>query len=825
MQSFWQDLRYAARMLHNAPGFTIIAVITLGLGMAVNTTVFSVINGMLLRPLPVPHPEQIVVLSMQQAGTPGLQRFSYPDYQDISHQADNFSDVIGYRPTLAGLTVEGKSDHCVLSRVTGNYFSALGIQPAVGRLILPTEGQAPGADPVLVLGYSYWQKRFAGDRNVVGKHAEINSHSFTIVGVAPQGFHGTYAIVDMDGYVPFSAATGSKGLGGDTVPASFTHREERSLSLLGRLKPGNTIKQSQATLNVIAQRLADQHPEADKGISIQAYAERLARPEPDPQNTLPAVSAAFMVLAGLVLLVACFNIANVLLVRATVRQREMGIRAALGAGRGRLVRQHLTESLVLALLGGAAGFILAIWAAGFLSSLPLGTDLPIQFDLHADTRVFVFALGAVLFTGAIVGILPALRVARSDVNSTLREGSRGASDGRRRHFVRSTLVVAQLAGSLLLLIVAGLFMRSLGKAQRLYLGYSPDHVLDLTVDVEQLNFNESRGREFFRQVDDRLRALPGVVSVGQAFTVPLGVISADEQVTAEGHPVEAGKQPPEIMYNPVTPGYLDTLRLPLQMGRWFTDSDDENAPPVATINQVMAEKLWPKENPLGKRFSTKDASGRFIEVVGVVQNGKYKNVIEDPPEPFFYVPLAQKYMAYRTIHVRTSVPAESLQRQIEQQIRELAPGIAVSEVQTMTSALQGINGFFFFRFAVQLTSTMGLLGLILAVVGVYSVVSYAAAQRTQEIGIRMALGAEPRDILKMVLRQSLLVVGTGLGVGLAAALAGTRLLADLMVGIKPTDPLTFVAVIVMLSAIALLACWIPARRATRISPLTALRYE
>src|SRR5260370_4715585 len=282
MQSFLKDLCDAARTLRYSPCFTIVAIVTIGLGMAVNTSVFSVINGLLLRPLPVPHPEQIAVLSMQQTGTPGLQRFSYPDYQDISHQADNFSDIIGYRPTLAGLTVDGKADHCVLSRVTGNYFAALGIQPAVGRLILPAEGQAPGADPVLVLGYAYWQKRFAGDRNVVGKHAEINSHSFTIVGVAPKEFRGTYAIVDMDGYVPFSAATGSKGFGEETVPASWTHREERSLSLLGRLKPGNTVKQAQATLNVIAQRLADQHPATDKGISIQAYPQRLTRPPPEP---------------------------------------------------------------------------------------------------------------------------------------------------------------------------------------------------------------------------------------------------------------------------------------------------------------------------------------------------------------------------------------------------------------------------------------------------------------------------------------------------------------------------------------------------------------
>jgi macrolide transport system ATP-binding/permease protein len=827
MHSFWQDLRYAARTLRNSPGFTIIAVVTLGLGMAVNTTVFSVINGLLLRPLPVPHAEQIAVLSLQQTGTPGLQRFSYPDYQDLRQQTEGFSEIFGYRATLAGFTVDGKGDHCVLSRVTSNYFSALGIQPALGRLILPTEGQAPGADPVLILGYSFWQKRFAGDRGVIGKQVALNGHPVTIVGVTPKGFHGLYAIVDMDGYVPFSASISSKGFdeNENTVQNSWTHRGERTITLLGRLKPGLAVRQVQPSLNVVAQRLAEQHPETDKGISIQAYPEKLARPEPDADNTLPAVAAAFTVLAALVLLVACFNIANVLLVRAAVRQREMGIRAALGAGRGRLLRQHLTESLLLAVLGGGAGILLAIWAAGFLGALPLGTDLPIAFDFQPDFRVYVFALLAVLLTGAIVGIMPALRAARSDINAVLREGERGSSEGPRRHFVRNTLVVAQLAGSLLLLVVAGLFVRSLGKAQQMYLGYDPDHVLDLTVDPEQISFTETQSREFYRQLNERISSLPGVVSVGQAFIVPMGVISADDPIIVEGRPIEPGKQPPDVMYNPVTPEYFDTLRIPLRSGRQFTYADSEKAPSVAIINEAMAAKFWPGENALGKRFSTKGPKGPFTEVIGVVQTAKYKNVVEDPPTPFFYLPMAQNYVAYRTIHVRTSVPPESLQRQIEAQVRELAPGIPISQVQTMTQALQGVNGFFFFRFGAQLTGTMGLLGLILAVVGVYSVVSYAAAQRTHEIGIRMALGAEPRDILKMVLRQSAAVVAVGLAIGLAAAFAGTRAIANLIVGIKPTDPVTFVTVLVLLSAIAFVACWIPARRATRVSPLTALRYE
>jgi putative ABC transport system permease protein len=824
MSGFWRDLRYAARTLANSPGFTIIAIVTLGLGMAVNTTVFSVINGMLLRPLPVPHAEQITVLAMQQAGTPGVQKFSYPDYQDIRSQTDSFSDVFGYRATLGALAVDGKGDHCLLSRVTGNYFSALGIQPALGRLILPTEGQTPGADSIVVLGYSYWQKRFGGEHDVIGKQVEINGHPATIVGVAPKGFHGTYAVVDMDGFVPLSSPLGGQDDAEKSVRELWSHREDRSISLLGRLKPGVSLKQAQATLSVVAQRSVEQHPETYKGVTFQAYPEKLARPEPDPDNTLPAVAAAFTVLAGLVLLVACFNIANVLLVRATVRQREMGIRAALGAGRGRLVRQHLTESLLLAFLGGGAGLVMGSWAAGFLSSLPLGTDLPISFDFQPDVRVYFFALGAVLITGLIVGMLPALRVARSDINSVLREGGRGSSDGPRRNIVRNTLVVAQLAGSMLLLIVAGLFIRSLGKAQQTYLGFNPDHVLDLSIDVQQAGLNETRGREFYRQIDERISALPGVVSVAQAFCVPMGVISADDPVSIEGHPVESGKQLPTVMYNPVTPRYFETLRIPLQAGRGFTDADSEKAPSVAIINQTMAKKFWPKEDPVGKRFNLK-GTGPFVEVVGVVQDGRYKNVIEDPPEAFFYLPLSQRYMEFRTLHVRTSVPPETLVPQIEAQIHEIAPDVAMSQVQTMSKALEGINGFFFFRFGAQLAGTMGFLGLILAIIGVYSVVSYATAQRTHEIGIRMALGAAPRDILKMVLRQSLVVVVIGIAVGLAAALAGTRALASLLVGISPSDPVTFTTVLILLSGVALLACWVPARRATRVSPQVALRYE
>jgi predicted permease len=824
MRDFWQDMRHAARTLRNAPTFTIIAVVALGLGMAVNTTVFSVINGLLLRPLPVPHPEQIAVLAMEQPGMSGFQRFSYPDYQDISRDTNVFSDVLAYRITLTAMSADRKVDQCILTRVSGNYFSTLGIHAAAGRLILPSEGQAPGADPVLVLGYSYWKKRFAGDSQVIGKHVEVNGHAVTVVGVAPQGFQGAYAILDSDGYVPLSAAIGSKGMTENSVEQLWTQRGDRSLSLLGRLKSDVSLEQAKASLAVVAQQISERYPATDKGMKISAFPEKLARPDPDPDNALPKMAAAFTILSALVLLVACFNIANVLLVRATVRQREMGIRAALGAGRWRLVRQHLTESLLLALLGGGAGLVLANWAAGFLSSLPLGTNLPITFNFEPDLRVYVYALASVLLSAVVVGLIPALRVARYDVNSVLREGGRTASEGRRRHMARNALVVAQLAGSLLLLIVAGLFVRSLDKAQQMYLGFDPNHVLNFSLDVQQVGYDKTRGEEFYRQVDERIRAIPGVVSVAQAFVVPMGVVSADGPVTVEGRPVEPGEHVPTVMYNDITPSYFDTLRIPVLHGRTFTDADNEKAPAVAIINQTMAKRFWSNENVLGKRFSIKGPAGPFIEVVGVVQDGKYKSVVEDPT-PFFYLPLRQVYVDFRIVHVRTSLPSEKLQHDIESSLHALAPDIPLKEMQTMLQALQGINGFFFFRFGAQLTGTMALLGLILAVVGVYSVVSYAAAQRTHEIGIRMALGAAPQDILRMVLRQSVVIVGAGLAVGVAAAFAGTRAIASFIVGVRPTDAATFVTVVVLLAVIALIACWIPARRATRVNPLVALRYE
>jgi predicted permease len=821
MLNLWRDLQYGVRTLTKNPGFAAIGIVTLALGMAVNTTLFSVINGFILRPLPVPHPEQLTVLAAQQAAVPGYS-FSYPDYADFRDQSDSFSDIFFYHVTLSSVAVGNRSDHCLISRVSSNYFSALGIRPAAGRLILPSEGRAPGADPIIVLSDSYWRKRFAADPNIIGQKVRVNDHPFTIVGITPPEFHGTYSVIEMDAYVPFSAEIADAT---DTsIQQVWTSREFRTLTVMGRLKPGVSMKQAGTSLNVIAQRIAQAHPDTEKGLAVQLLPEKLARPEPDPQNPIPTAALAFMGLAALVLLVACFNIANVLLVRATVRQREMAIRAALGAGRGRLVRQYLTESLLLALLGGGAGLVLASWAANLLGSLPHTTDLPIRLDFHPDGRVYLFALSAVLLTGLVVGIMPALRAARTDVITVLHEGGRGSSSGPRRQLVRNGLVVAQVAGSFVLLIVAGLFVRSLGQAEKIRLGFNPDHVLDLSVDVEQIGYKEPQARQAYRDIDKRIAALPGVQSVAEAFTTPLGYVSSADHVWIQEHPLEPGQQPPGVMFDMVTPSYLDTLQIPLLRGRRFSDADSEKAPPVAIINQFMAQKFWPNEDALGKNFSIKGPQGPFIQVVGIVQDGKYQNLMEDP-QPFYYRPLEQSYESMRTIHVRAAVPPETLALQIEALIHEVAPDVPITQVKSMRAALQGANGFFLFRFGAQLTSVMGLLGLILAIVGIYSVISYAAAQRTQEFGIRIAMGASSRHILKMVLRQGIGVIGIGLLLGLVISLAGTRLIANMVVGVKPSDPLTFTLVILFLTAIALFACWIPAYRATRIDPLVALRHE
>jgi predicted permease len=819
MTTLWQDIRYAIRMLAKSPMLTAIIILTLALGIGANTAIFGIVNGFLLRPLPVKSPEQIMVLAGKLDGDNlGIFTLSYPQLVDLRKQADVFSDLFASRVEVGGLSISGKAKQLVYCYVTGNYFSGLGVQPALGRLFLPAEGEAGGKDPYIVLGYSYWTRNFGGDPGIVGKQALIDGRQATIIGVAPKEFHGTNFALDLDGYIPMNMMPPE-----DTAKL-WSERTDRELLVMGRLKPGVSLRQAQSSVNVVTERLAQTYPATDKGVTVQVMPERLARPQPYATNIVPFIAGIFLVLAALVLLLACTNVANILLVRATMRQREMAIRAAMGASRGRLIRQLLTESIVLALLGASGGLLLGQWANASISSLLPASKFPVHLDFAFDWRVFAYALAAALITGALVGVWPALRAGRTDMNSVLHGAGRSDTAGVSRHRLRSVLVVVQVAGSLMLLIVAGLFVRSLSRAQHAYLGFEPDHVLNVVLDPKEVGYDGTRTKTFYGDLEARVRALPGVESVSLAYSVPMGDVNDGSSIYVEGHPLAPGQQPPIVTYNRVDASYFDTMRVPLLRGRAFQENDDEKAQSVAIVNQTMAQEFWPNEDAIGKRFSLTSTTGPFLEVVGVTGNGKYVFMGWDH-ERYFYVPQAQNFTSYRTLQLRSSVPPETLITTVQGVVRALDPNMPIFDVETMKHSLAGPNGFFVFRVGAILAAAMGILGLTLAVVGVYGVVSFAASQRTQEIGIRMALGASRRDILRLVLQQGLVLVMAGVLCGVALALTLTRTMTTLLIGVSPTDALTFVTATLLLGGIGLWACYAPARRAMQQDPMTALRYE
>jgi predicted permease len=817
MISFF-DLRYALRQLRKSPGFTAVAIATLALGVGANVTIFSVVNGIILRPLPVPQPKQIVVLAAQQKGVPlGVYFLSYSELVDFRKQSDVFSDLFAYEIGLEGMSAGNKADHFLAGHVTGNYFSGLGLKPELGRLFLPSEGEQPGSEASVVIGYSYWQKRFAGSSDVIGKQVLVNGKPATIIGVAPKQFHGTSFALDMDGYLPVSTSA----LGD---PAMWTARNDRRWITLGRLKPGVSVTQAQSSINVIAARLAQQYPDTEKDLTINVVPEPLSHPVPLPNNLIVIVAGLFLFLAGLILLLAGVNVANILLVRATAREGEMAIRAAMGASRTRLIGQVFVESFVLAMLGAAGGMVLGTSATRWISDLRLASVVPVTLDFALDWRVIAYTVGVAISTGVVVGLWPALRVARSSVNEALRQAGRGGEGGPSRHRVRSMLVAAQMAGSLMLLIVAGLFVRSLQNLQRVYLGFEPDHMLNVILDPHEIGYDQTRTTTFYKELEDRVRALPGVRSATLAYSVPMGSYSDFSAVRIEGRPTPTGQQPPIVMFNVVGPTYFETMKTPLLQGRSFTDADNQSSPHVAVVNQTMAERFWPNENPIGKRFSTDENKDDAWQVVGISQNGKYGFLAEDP-RPFFYVPLAQKFVSLRALQVRTAIAPEALTLPVQQVIKSLDPGLPVFSLRTMTESLGGANGFMVFRVGALLASCIGGMGLALAMVGVYGVVAFAASQRTREIGIRMALGANRGQVLKLVLRQGVWVVLIGAVFGLLATFGISQAMSNLLVGVSATDPLIFVGATVFLVTVALCACYVPARRTMKLDPLVALRFE
>jgi predicted permease len=823
MTNLLNDLRYALRQLRRSPGFAFTAVLTLALGIGVNTAIFSIINRLLFSSRDIQQENRLVALAYQQKGTPWEGDFSLNEYRDLRNQTRNvFSSVTGEQLGLDGLTMPGsKADRIFTDYVTGNYFQTLGVQPFLGRFFLPTEGEVAGADPVMVLSYGYWQKHFAGDPHIIGRHVFLDGHPITVIGVAPSQYRGVDPILALQGYLPLGMLATIEKTPLDLVDK----RSSRNISVYGRLQPGVTMQQANATLAVVANRFSSEHPRTEKDAKLRAFPFQITRTGFDVQVTIGILSGLFLGLAGLVLLLACVNVANLLLVRASVREREMVIRSALGAQRSRLIRQMLTESLLLATFGGAAGIALGVWGSSLLSSINLHTDMPLYFHFGFDWHVFAFSAAIALVAGAIVGVVPALRLSRANLNLMLREGGRSVTAGGNKF--RDALVTLQVGTALMLLIVAGLFTRSLSQASHTHLGFNPSHVLTLTMDPSEMGYGDTQTRDFYASMLQRVRTLPGVVSATTASSAPMGLMNSGgfDTVTVPGFQTQAGQAAPSAGYSLIATDYFRTLQIPLLQGRSFADSDDARSLYVAIVSKAMAKKFWPNQNPIGKQFTMASDPKHPVQIVGVANDARYEG-ITGAIGPFFYLPFRQHFVqnSLQTLELRTAGDPAAMIPEVERTIRAMAPALPVFEVKTLHQGLYSVNGLLLYQISATLAGVMGALGLLLAIVGVYGVLSYVVSRKTNEIGIRIALGAQHSDILKMVYRQGLRIVGLGLAIGLAASLGAAHLMHSFIV-VSATDPATYFGVSAILVAIALLACYIPARRAMRIDPMQALREE
>jgi predicted permease len=809
MHTFFQDLRYALRQLRTSPGFTAVAAITLGIGIGVNAALFAILDGMLLRPLPVRDPQQLISFSFEQKGG-WSNGFSYPAFQEIQKQTtDSLTGVAGFFLNRGGIVVNGKAERSLENYVTCNFFPATEIAPALGRLIAPADCGGEGSS-VAVLGYSFWKSHLGGDRSIIGSQASINGHRVTIIGVAQKGFHGMIGMLNTDAYLPLGMAT----VDGSAAPDSFTNPSADDLMLFGWAKPGVGIDGLQPQMDLVGSRLTRQFPTVYKDIRLHATRLGPMGPSSGGAEEIFPVVAVFITLTLLILILACVNVTNLILVRASSRQREVAVRFALGAGRFRIIRQLLTETLVLGLLGYVVGIILGAVALHALPFLSLGTDLPIAMDFPFDWRVYTLAMLMAIATGLLAGIFPAMRMPKMHLNEELQEGARSVSRHGQR--LRSLLSVAQVAGSLVLLITAGLFVRSFQNVRGVDLGFESAHVLNLSIDPHNIGLNEAQGRDLLNRILSRVRSLPGVRSAAVAATVPMGYIAYSEDVSTPGGPVhrDAGR-------NSVSPGYFETLQIPLLRGRGIQDTDTSGSPPVAVINQAMADELWPGRDPIGSTFKM-GASSTPIQVVGIVKNSRIRH-ITTPPDPYFYLPIAQNYLSDVTLQVRTAGAPDAMSSAIVQAIQSIAPELPVTNIQTMSQAIATLNGSMSFEVGATLAAALGMLGLLLAVIGLYGVIAYAASRRTAEIGLRIALGAGKRDVLFLVLKQGIVIVAVGLAIGCVGAALMARLMNSMLYGVSATDPVIYAGVCCVLSTVAILACLVPARRAAAIDPMQALR--
>ena len=814
MGTFLQDLRYGSRMLLKRPGLSVIAVVTLALGIGANTAIFSLVNTVLLRPLPIDRPEQLVSInSVSPKGDNNVPTLSYPNYRDYRDRNDVFAGLLCYRFAPISVSNNGVNERMWSYLVSGNYFDVLGVQPALGRYFTKDDDRTPGAHAVGVITYNCWKKRFGGTPDVVGKTVIVNGRPFSIIGVAAQGFYGSEISYMPEMWFPMMMLA--------EIEAGTSYLEDRDSSnffVQGRLKSGVGMREGEAALKTIAAQLAREYPNENENMTIELSPPGLFGAF--MRGPIIGFASVLMAVVGLVLLLACTNLANLLLARATERRKEVAIRLAIGANRSRLVRQLLTESVLLATLGGVLGLGLAHWLVDAMMGFKPPLDIPLSTELHLDYRVLLFTAVVSVLTGVVFGLLPALQSTNPDLVPALKDET--SIGGYRRSWLRNGLVVFQVSLSLLLLICAGLVLRGLQRAQLLNPGFVAQHAVEVSFDLALQGNDGPRSKELKRNLMERVRALPGVQQAGLSNFVPLTMNINSNNIFIEGAPQERGANIPQSMTSSASPGFIAALGAELLEGRDFTEQDGDTKLRTAVVNETFARRFWPGQSAVGKRFSFKGAAGPWIEVAGLLRDGKYFSLSEGAT-PFVYINLRPENGGYLTLIVRTASDPQGMIAAIRNEFQQLDANLPVYGVKTMTEHMA--LPLFPARVAATLLGGFGLLALILAAIGIFGVMSYAVSQRTREIGIRMALGASGGRILRLVIGQGVKLIVFGMGIGLASAFAGTRLMSSLLYGVSATDSVTFALIALLLTGVALFACYLPARRATKVDPMIALRYE
>jgi putative ABC transport system permease protein len=806
METLIRDIQYGARMLIRHRGLTVVAIVTLALGIGANTAIFSVVNAVLLRPLPFDEPEQLVVALTKTSKQP-RNWVSYPDLRDWREQSQLFSEFAGFAAQSVNLTGTEQPDRLVGSFVTDNFFKTLRVDVALGRGFMPGEDQ-PEAQRVVIASHAVWRDRFGADPNLLGRSLILNGQPHTVIGVLPESFHFQWG--DADVWMPIRS-----------YPNFSDDRRKPSAAVIGRLKAGVTVTQAQTELDTIAGRLAEQYPEtnADRQAEVQGFQDFMVA---DLKPSLLVLLGA----VGFVLLIACANVANLLLARALTRQKEMALRAALGASRVRLVRQLLTETVMLSLVGGALGLLLGVWGTDLLAANS-PSDLPAGVTAKLDATVLLFTLGVSMITGVLFGLAPALKFSKPDVYETLKEGGKTSGSGSVRSGARGVLVVSQVALALVLLIGSGLMIRSFANLVGVAPGFNAENLLTLEYRVPRNKYPEGQQQwNFHKQVVEKVRGLAGVTSAAVVLALPYSGNGGSMSFVPLDRAEPAKGDEPTAQRNSADAFYFSTMQIPLMSGRVFTEQDQAGTPQVVVINQTMSRRYWPDDDPIGKRIrisgtglSDSDIIATIIGVVGDVKHGS----LDERSTPQIYLSFAQNPFIFATLVVRTQPEPMSMTGAVRSAVWSVDKDQPVWKVRTVEFLINRDLGPR--RFMMALLAGFAALALLLATIGIYSVISYSVTQRTHEIGVRMALGAKSGDVLRLVIGQGMILILIGIGAGLVAAFGLTRLMSGLLFGVTVTDPFTFAAISALLTIVALGACFVPARRATKVDPMVALRYE